>query len=169
MWGTRHSPVLPKWYNSKESTCQCRRRSFNPWVGKIPWRRKWKPTPVFLTGKSHGGKNLLGYSPWGRKELDMTERLSFFFLKHSLTTWPPKLFPFGSTTVLIAASTLSNSKYIHTASSTGPSRISNITHFPTLPYFSHSSLVSTSKSSSNSPAPTLFLTRITLVGHKYFS
>ena len=46
---------------------------FNPWVGKIPWRRKWQPTPVLLPGKSHGWRSLVGYSPWGRKELDMTK------------------------------------------------------------------------------------------------
>ena len=56
--------------------CQCRRYGFNPWVGKIPWRRKWQPTPVFLPEKSHGGRSLAGYSPWGHKESDMTERLS---------------------------------------------------------------------------------------------
>ena len=39
---------------------QCRRPRFNPWVGKIPWRRKWQPTPVFLSGKSHGLKSLVG-------------------------------------------------------------------------------------------------------------
>ena len=43
------------------------------WVGKMPWRREWLPTPVFLPGKSHGQRNLTGYSPWGLKELDMTE------------------------------------------------------------------------------------------------
>ena len=43
-----------------------------PWVGKIPWRRKWQPTPVLLSGESHGGRSLVGYSPWGHKELDMT-------------------------------------------------------------------------------------------------
>ena len=46
---------------------------FNPWVRKIPWRRKWQPTPVFLPGKSHGWRSLVGYSPWGRKESDTTE------------------------------------------------------------------------------------------------
>ena len=46
------------------------------WVGKIPWRRKWPSTPVFLPGKFHGQRSLAGYSPWGRKELDLTERLS---------------------------------------------------------------------------------------------
>ena len=49
---------------------------FDPWVGKIPWRRKWQPTPVFLPGKSHEQKSLASYSPWGRKESDMTEHLT---------------------------------------------------------------------------------------------
>ena len=43
------------------------------------WRRQWHPTPVFLPGKSHGRQSLVGSSPWGRKELDMTERLNFHF------------------------------------------------------------------------------------------
>ena len=47
----------------------------DPWVGKIPWRRKWQPTPVFLPGESHGQRSLVGYNPWGCTELDMTERL----------------------------------------------------------------------------------------------
>ena len=46
---------------------------FAPWVGKIPWRRKWQPTPVFLPGESHGRRSLVGYSPRGRKESDTTE------------------------------------------------------------------------------------------------
>ena len=45
-----------------------------------PWRRKWHPTPVLLPGKSHGQRSLVGYSPWGPKELDTTERLHFHFL-----------------------------------------------------------------------------------------
>ena len=40
---------------------------FDPWIGKILWRRKWQPTPVFLPGKSHGQKSLMGYNPWGRR------------------------------------------------------------------------------------------------------
>ena len=57
------------------SVClECRRPGLDPWVGKIPWRRKWQPTPVLLPGESHGGRNLVGYSPWGRKESDTTER-----------------------------------------------------------------------------------------------
>ena len=50
---------------------------FNPWVGKISWRRKWQSTPVFLPGKFREWRNLVGYSPWGCKELDMTERIHF--------------------------------------------------------------------------------------------
>ena len=46
------------------------------WVGKIPWRREWPPTPVFLPGEPHGQRSLAGYSPWGRTESDMTEQLS---------------------------------------------------------------------------------------------
>ena len=45
---------------------------FDPWVGKIPWRRKWQPTPVFLPGEPQGQRSLAGYSPQGRKELDTT-------------------------------------------------------------------------------------------------
>ena len=57
---------LPRWHNGKESACQCRRCKrcrFSPWVGKILWRRKWQPTPVFLPGK--GKRNLAGCHPWG--------------------------------------------------------------------------------------------------------
>ena len=67
---------LPRWFNSKESTCQCRRSGFNPWVGKFTRRRKLQPSPVFLPGKSHGQRSLVGYSPWNgdHKELGMTEQ-----------------------------------------------------------------------------------------------
>ena len=58
----------------KNPPCQCRRPQFDPWVGKIPCRREWLPTPVFLPGESHGQKSLTGYSPWGCKDSDMTER-----------------------------------------------------------------------------------------------
>ena len=60
---------LPRWLSGKKkkkrSTCQCRkckRHEFNPWVRKIPWGRKWQPTPMFLPGKSHGQRSLVGYS-----------------------------------------------------------------------------------------------------------
>ena len=51
----------------------CGRPGFNPWVGKIPWRRKWQPTPALLPGESHGRRSLVGYSPRVHKESDMTE------------------------------------------------------------------------------------------------
>ena len=50
---------------------------FNPWVGKISWRRKWQPTPVIFPGKSHGWRSLVGYSSWGRKQSDTAEQLHF--------------------------------------------------------------------------------------------
>ena len=52
--------------NTRDST-------FDPWVRKIPSRRKWQPTPVFLPGKFHGQKSLVGYRPWGLKESDKAE------------------------------------------------------------------------------------------------
>ena len=57
------TPGLSRWLSGKESTCQGRRLkrcSFDPWVGKIPWRRKWKPTPVFLSEKCHEQRSLEG-------------------------------------------------------------------------------------------------------------
>ena len=60
---------FPRWLSDKESACQYRRQGFDP------WRRKWQSTPVFLPGESHGQKGLVGYSPWGCKESDMTEWL----------------------------------------------------------------------------------------------
>ena len=70
---------LPRWLSGKEPTCQFRRSKrceFDPWVGKIPWSRKWHPTPVFLLGKFHRQRSLVGYSPWGYRESDTTEGLS---------------------------------------------------------------------------------------------
>ena len=57
---------------------QCKRPGFDPWVRKIPWRRKWLHTPVFLTGEFHEQRSLLDYSPWGCKESGMAERLTVF-------------------------------------------------------------------------------------------
>ena len=51
--------------NARDKRC-----GFDPWVWKIPQRRKWQPTPVLLPGESHGQRSLVGYSPWGRKESD---------------------------------------------------------------------------------------------------
>ena len=70
---------LPGGASGKEPTCQCRRLKrcgFSPWVKKIPWRRKWPSPPVFLPGGFHGQRSLVGCSPWGCKEPDMTEHAS---------------------------------------------------------------------------------------------
>ena len=67
---------FPGGASGKEPACQCRRRKrleFNHWVRKIPWKRAWKPTPVFLPGKFHGQRSLARYTPEGCKELDTTE------------------------------------------------------------------------------------------------
>ena len=55
-----HLLGLPWWLTGKEFACQCWRHGFDPWVGKIPWRRKWQPIPIFFPGKSHGQRSLMG-------------------------------------------------------------------------------------------------------------
>ena len=59
--------------DSKESACNVGDPGFDPWVGKIPWRRAWQPNPVFLLGESSWTEWLVGYSLWGCKESDTTE------------------------------------------------------------------------------------------------
>ena len=77
---------LPRWLRCKESASKCRRPGFSPWVGKIPWRREWQPTPVFLPGEFHRQRNLVGYIPWGSKESDTTEQLTLsLFTQESFT------------------------------------------------------------------------------------
>ena len=72
--------VYPWWLRGKSVCLQCGRPGFDPWVGKIPWKRKWQPTPVFLSGKSHGQRSLAGYSLCNGKESDVTEHLSMHAL-----------------------------------------------------------------------------------------
>ena len=87
-----YTPILglPWWLRLLSVCLQWGRPGFNPWVGKISWRKKWQPTPVFLPGKSHGWRSLLGYSPWSRKESDTTERLHFHFLYSNRKKKPNK-------------------------------------------------------------------------------
>ena len=73
---------LPRWHSGKESAW---RPGFDPWAGKIPWRRKWQSTPVLLPGKSHGRKSLAGYRPWDHKESDTTEQMSTHTHTHTHT------------------------------------------------------------------------------------
>ena len=73
-----HACMEQRWASllAQSSACQYRRPGFDPRVGKMPWRRKWQPAPVFLPGESHGQRSLAGYSLWGHKESDMTEQLT---------------------------------------------------------------------------------------------
>ena len=64
--GTSQVALLVK--NLPAKCRRCKRHGIDPGIGKIPWRRKWQPIPVFLPGKSHGRRSLEGYSPWGLKE-----------------------------------------------------------------------------------------------------
>ena len=89
---------FPHGTGGKEPACQCKRckrHGFDPWVRKIPCRRAWQPTPVFLAGESHEQRSLVGYSPQGHKESVMTERLSttnmmkLKFMAESLTAHSP--------------------------------------------------------------------------------
>ena len=66
--------------DSQESACNAGDPGLIPGVVKIPWRREWQPTLVFLPEEFHGQKSLVGYSPQGHKELDTTERLTLFTL-----------------------------------------------------------------------------------------
>ena len=63
---------FPWWLSGKEPICRGRRCGFDPWVRKIPWRRKWQPTPVFLPGESHGQRSLAATVYGVTEESDMT-------------------------------------------------------------------------------------------------
>ena len=67
-WILKHENVFPR-----PTIRRCKRHGFDPWVRKVPWRRKRQPTSAFLLGKSHGQRNMVGYSPYSHKESDMTE------------------------------------------------------------------------------------------------
>ena len=80
----------PTWLSGKGTMCQCRRRKrcgFESCVQKSLWRRKWQSFPVFLLERSRGQRSLEGYSPWGHKELDTTERLSVHALTYYFLEW----------------------------------------------------------------------------------
>ena len=74
-----HYSMATQWLSGKRICLQCKRRKrcgFDPWVGKIPWRRAWQPTPVFLPGESPGQRSPSGYSPWGCIKPDTAEWLT---------------------------------------------------------------------------------------------
>ena len=102
----REFPKWRPWQLRQQSICLQRGRPrFDPWVGKIRWRRHWQPTPVFMPGKSHGQRSLMGYSPWGRKESDTTERLHFMCVAESLCCSPETI-----TALLISYTPIQNKK-----------------------------------------------------------
>ena len=68
-----YSSLYVKWASLVAQRLKRLPAIWETWVGKIPWRRKWQPTPVFLPGESRGQRSLVGYSPWGHKESDTTE------------------------------------------------------------------------------------------------
>ena len=92
-WQLRSHEMLYRWHNNGifslvvaqmvKHLPAMQETEFNRWVRKIPWRRKWQPTAIHLPGKFHGWRSLVGYSPWGRKELDTTEGLHFHFSRRS--------------------------------------------------------------------------------------
>ena len=89
---------FPGGAGGKESACQCKRCKryrFDPWVRKIPWRRKWQATPVLFPGESHGQRSLAGYSPWGGSESGATECAWAYALSCALTVntsmWQPSV------------------------------------------------------------------------------
>ena len=92
------------WLRGNESACQCRRHRFGPWVGKIPWKRKWQPTLVLLPRESHGQRSLVGYSPWGdhlvtkpppQQTFSLVVKywvLSEYVVEVSVAAWGPEFF-----------------------------------------------------------------------------
>ena len=78
--------IFKTWCSSKRICLPIKRRKrcgFNLWVRKFPWRRKWHPTPVFLPGKPHGQRSLVGYSPRGLKELTRLSNGTYAFLNQN--------------------------------------------------------------------------------------
>ena len=81
---------LPWWVSSKESVCNARAAADTgpiPGLGRFPWRRVWKPTPVFFSGEPHEQRTLASYNPWGRKELDMTEATRWTWVSVNYGSW----------------------------------------------------------------------------------
>ena len=79
-WDVTFAWGLSRWHSGNKSVCQHRSlegHGFNPWVGKIPWKRKGQPNPVFCTGESHGQRSLVGYCPWDHKESDRTKATQY--------------------------------------------------------------------------------------------
>ena len=74
-WSARGlgAALVNQWLRRLRICLQWEKHGFDPWAGKIPWRREWLPTPVFFPGELHGQRSLAGHSPWSHKESDTTE------------------------------------------------------------------------------------------------
>ena len=93
--------ALLRWHIGKESSCQRRRCEFDPWVTKIPWRRKWQTTPGFLLGKSHGQRGLWG---WGWGSVHGTEEPSGLQSMGSQRVWHDRAYTFMKVYILASSS-----------------------------------------------------------------
>ena len=117
-----HAQDLPRWHSVKESSCQWsrhRRLGLDSWVEKILWSRKWQPTPIFLLGKFHGQRNLVGYNSRGHKESDTVEWLRTHSHPGHTCTLHTHVHRAWQTTVHGVAKSqtwLSNWAYMHTLS-----------------------------------------------------
>ena len=107
---------LPRRCSGKGSTSPCRRgkrRGFDPWVGKIPWNRKWQPTPVFLPGKVHGPRSLVGYGPWGHKSRTRQAHTHTVSPRHTARTGRSACLRFSPASLLLfSVPRLCESKYV---------------------------------------------------------
>ena len=70
-WLSHLDMIFPGGSDNKDLPAMQETPGYDPWLREIPWRREWQPTPVFLSGKSHGYRSLAGYSPWGHEDLGM--------------------------------------------------------------------------------------------------
>ena len=89
-WKHKSLQGFPRWLSGWRIRLQCKRHRrcvFDLWMGKLPWRRAWQPTPVFLPG-SHGYRSLAGYNPWGHKELDTAEHMAVLLCEATVKTLP---------------------------------------------------------------------------------
>ena len=93
--GVRWASLVAQWLKKLKPAHQCRRLRFGPWVGKIPWKRKWQCPPIFSSGESHWQRNLAGSTLWGHKESTRLSNLttatewdvSYLIIYRSCTTW----------------------------------------------------------------------------------
>ena len=108
---------LSRWLSGKESACQYRRLEFDPWVGKISWRRERQPTLIFSPGESHG-ERLMGYSPWGQKRVghDLATRQQRMMEDIFLTLSPPEgCFSFPVCYSIFLLLSINLTSYVHLA------------------------------------------------------